>query len=216
MAKLLVVGLNPAWQKVYEMSGFSTEGVHRVKAMHQTASGKGINCARVLNNLGHDVTVLQVLGGVVGSDILKELKTAKIKSLHVEVEQNNRTCTTLVDTEAFTQSEVIEPFDLTEDVTEQLLALVSKSKTKYAGVIICGTYPKGLSPDIYSNILSASPSDFVLLDSTADGWSDIISQWESLSNEAEAKALKGQEFAKQRSWDSMIDEMLKEFPPLEN
>lgn len=166
MANILVVGLNPAWQKVYEMSEFSLGGVHRVQAMHQTASGKGINCARVLKQAGHDVTVLQVVGGEVGSAILKELDEAGIQSLHVEVQQSNRICTTLVDTSAGTETEIIEPFALEDDVTQQLVDLAAGSTTQFGGVIICGTYPKGLSPDIYSKILGAVTSEFILLDST--------------------------------------------------
>ena len=63
MAKILVVGLNPAWQKVLCFRDFRPGEVNRAVSLDALASGKGINTAKVLRRLGHEVWLLQILGG---------------------------------------------------------------------------------------------------------------------------------------------------------
>lgn len=163
MARFLVVGLNPAWQKVHQLNSFKEGAVNRVQKTVELASGKGINCARVLKKLGHDVSVLQIVGGNTGQRILSDLETLDIISYHVETNTPTRICTTLV-SPGQDASEIIEPFEVDVDVTGELVKQVKSLPGKFEGVLFCGSLPWGLPSTTYSDILEPLACGKVWLD----------------------------------------------------
>lgn len=52
--------------------------------------------------------------------------------------------------------------------------------------------------------------DYVLIEGEAEGWRRVAREWKTIQPEAERRALKGQSYALSRSWDAMIDEMIKD------
>jgi len=48
MARTLVLGLNPAWQRLFTLDSLIPGEVHRLGVPLEYPSGKGVNCARVL------------------------------------------------------------------------------------------------------------------------------------------------------------------------
>ena len=87
MAPILVVGLNPAWQKILEFEVLEPGEVNRARSLVQLASGKGMNAAKVLRRLGHEVHLLQVLGGSNGQRCLEGCMSLGIRSLHAWVDE---------------------------------------------------------------------------------------------------------------------------------
>src|SRR5688500_8092018 len=81
MAKVRRAGLNPAWQKILEFDAFAPGEVNRATALVQLASGKGLNAAKVLSRLGHEVHLLQVLGGSNGQRCLVACQALGLHSL---------------------------------------------------------------------------------------------------------------------------------------
>ena len=100
MAKILVAGLNPAWQKILEFGKLVVGEVNRAQSLVQLGSGKGMNAAKVLRRLGHEVHLLQVLGGSNGQRCLVACQSLDIRSVHAWTEEETRQCLTLVDLDA--------------------------------------------------------------------------------------------------------------------
>jgi fructose-1-phosphate kinase PfkB-like protein len=165
MAQVLVVGLNPAWQKIMEFGRLHPGEVNRAESLVQLASGKGMNAAKVLRRLGHTVSLLQVLGGSNGQRCLVACQALDIKSLHAWAEEETRQCQTLVDLERGEATEIIEPFAVeTEGLDAALLKALPADASAFDAVLISGTVPDGLPNGIYGRILERFHPKVSLLD----------------------------------------------------
>ncbi|HAO99685.1 MAG TPA: hypothetical protein DCQ83_06530 [Fibrobacteres bacterium] len=164
MSKILVVGLNPAWQRVLSLGNLQPGSVNRALEFHTLASGKGINAAKVLAKLGHDVSLVQILAGENGNRCLACCESWNLRSLHAWTQGETRVCITLCETNG-RATEVIEPFSVTEsDVSKKLLDEVDV-KTSYDALLVCGTAPPGIPESIYGEILSKVNAPLVIWDS---------------------------------------------------
>lgn len=165
MAKILVVGLNPAWQKILEFDALQPGEVNRARNLVQLASGKGMNAAKVLRRLGHEVHLLQVLGGSNGQRCLVACQALGIQSLHAWVEEETRQCLTLVDSGAGAATEIIEPFEIeTPGAAKTILSLLPAQPSSFEAALISGTVPAGLPDDMYRRILSGLNPGLTMLD----------------------------------------------------
>lgn len=165
MAKILVVGLNPAWQRVLSLPALRSGEVNRARQTQSLASGKGINAAKVLARMGHDVSLLQILAGENGRHCLEACGAWKVRSLHVRTQGNTRESITLLSEEDHSATEIIEPFFVDDpELTSQLLARIPAG-ADYDAVLICGTVPRGVGEFIYAHILKKTKAARILWDS---------------------------------------------------
>ncbi|MDB5050988.1 MAG: carbohydrate kinase, PfkB family [Fibrobacteres bacterium] len=172
MSRILVVGLNPAWQKVLGFRDFRPGEVNRAQSVSALASGKGINTAKVLRRLGHEVSLLQILGGENGRKCLESCEAMGIRSLHAWVKADTRQCLTLLHPGAaprddasvpggaasgaapWEATEIIEPFRVEEaGISRTLLDLLPESADSFDALAICGTVPAGVDGEIYAGLL---------------------------------------------------------------
>lgn len=166
MAKVLVVGLNPAWQKVLEFAEFRAGEVNRAQATLSLASGKGINAAKVLRRLGHEVALLQILGGSNGDLCLKACGELGIRSLHVSGDRETRECLTVMDRRTGQATELIEPFALGPgDWAGRLLALLEGDGGSFEAVLFCGSVPAEGAGALFARILDGCAPRVSILDS---------------------------------------------------
>lgn len=99
--ELLVLGLNPAWQRLFSLPHALVPGeVHRLPAVVEYASGKGINAARVLQTLGVRPVVAHFLGGATGDAIAAECARIDLAQLVAPLAEPTRICTTLAEPDA--------------------------------------------------------------------------------------------------------------------
>ena len=153
MARILVVGPNPAWQKVLILGALKPGEVNRASQALSLASGKGINTAKVLRRLGHEVDLLQIVGGSNGRRCLEACERLGIRSLHLETPAETRQCITLADGRGET-TEIIEPFRVSlPDAVKALLALLPDDAGAYDAIAMCGTVPDGAGEGLYAAIL---------------------------------------------------------------
>ncbi len=187
MAKILVVGLNPAWQKVLEFADFRPGEVNRAKSVSAMASGKGINAAKVLRRLGHEVWLLQILGGENGKRCLEGCEELGIRSLYAWVESETRQCLTLLhgngsgkgaqeigskpsvasagESSAGGATEIIEPFRVREaGVTDSLLSVLPEDADFFDAIVISGTKPPGIEDGLYDAILDRYAAGVTVID----------------------------------------------------
>ncbi len=188
MAKILVAGLNPAWQKVLSLPSLQLGSVNRARESWTLASGKGINAAKVLARLGHEVSLLQILAGENGQRCLADCESWKIRSLHVWTQGETRECITLL-SETGPATEIIEPFSVTEANIAQDLLLQIKNDPTYDAVVICGTLPPGIPESLYADILNIVPASLVIWDSVMGLTPELLKRisWIKLNAEEFAK-----------------------------
>ncbi|MFJ3642691.1 1-phosphofructokinase family hexose kinase [Streptomyces sp. NPDC090108] len=70
---ILTVTLNTALDITYRVRSLRPHASHRVSDVAERPGGKGVNVARVLAALGHEVTVTGLVGGVTGDQVRERL-----------------------------------------------------------------------------------------------------------------------------------------------
>jgi fructose-1-phosphate kinase PfkB-like protein len=166
VARILVAGFNPAWQKIIEFDLLQPGKVNRASSLIHLASGKGLNAARVLRRFQHDVWLIQVLGGSSGQKIAGECEQLGIHNLSLRIGSETRTCSTLIDRTAGTVTELIDPFFIVdgEKVESQIALLLKSIGRTVDAVLYCGTVPGGMSPVVYYEIHQNLKPCFSVLD----------------------------------------------------
>ncbi len=148
--------------------------VNRALAAYEVASGKGLNAARTLAALGHQVDLLQILGGERGRKCLEACENFGIRSLHIWVDSETRYAMTLLDSTAHTATEIIAPFAVPIRTTEAAIqqeveATLEAVNGKYAAILICGTVPTGCPAGIYADLLAKTRAPLILV----DAWKEV-------------------------------------------
>lgn len=105
---ILVVCLNPTFQKTLLFDHFQENEVNRSSMYRQDASGKGINVARIITQLGGKAMHLTHLGGARKDEMISLINKDKIELYYIEAESEIRTCTTIINKEKNTTTELVE------------------------------------------------------------------------------------------------------------
>ncbi|PWJ63702.1 MULTISPECIES: 1-phosphofructokinase family hexose kinase [unclassified Fibrobacter] len=166
---ILILGLNPAWQRLFFLDKFELGEVHRISKVEEYASGKGINCGRVLQLLGGSPLLMHFLGSEHGSRIFDELSACGIQQAPVWIKEPTRICTTIVS--AGESTELIEPSPvLTENENGDFLQTLNDywSSTQY--VALCGTFPKGFAVEQINSLDFTGKKVFVDAVENIDSW----------------------------------------------
>ncbi len=150
----LIVNLNPAIDRIYQIPGFQLNQIHRTAQVLAQAGGKGINVARASRILGQAPLVTGFLGGFHGQLVQADLKKAGILHDFSPIEQETRTCLILIDPEQNTQTVVNEQGPVIAEFELQLFlnkfaALVSRVSL----VLFSGSIPSALFPGIYRDLI---------------------------------------------------------------
>jgi tagatose 6-phosphate kinase len=152
---ILVVGLSPAWQRTLVFDEIIPGKVNRAKHVSETASGKGVNVARVATVLGGDVRLLTVAGGARGRLLRAGLKRQGFSARIVTVDAETRVCQTLLS--GGTATELVEESGPLEsgEVRAVLRAFVAEVRMAKL-VILTGTVPQGCGDNFYARLVEES------------------------------------------------------------
>ena len=169
MKKILVSGLNPAWQKTLIFPALQWGEVNRAAKAECTASGKGINFARAAKTWRKaDALVLQFAGGITGKLLTDVLDQEQIRHFTAVSEAKTRVCTTVISQNPHSVTELIEPSEtIPEETVRRLFQMAVKALPEADALAVCGTYPPGVSQDFYTSLIgeASHAGKFVLLDS---------------------------------------------------
>jgi tagatose 6-phosphate kinase len=167
---IICLGTTPTVQRTMTFKSLALDAVNRAASVHEYASGKSVNVARVLHTLGDDVLATGFLGGDTGKFYRSDLDRAGIRHDFVTVEPSTRLCVTAVDESAGTATELIEeskplqPRDY-DTLLEKLASHLRDAKL----LVLSGTLPPGASPDFYARcVMLAQPNVPVLLDAVGE------------------------------------------------
>jgi 1-phosphofructokinase family hexose kinase len=108
MKSVLCLGLTPAYQRTLLFGRLEVDEVNRARQVVESAAGKSLNTARALAALGTPARTAGFNGGGTGRGITAFLKAYGVGSALTPMKAETRICTTLIDREAGTVTELVE------------------------------------------------------------------------------------------------------------
>ncbi|RPJ28621.1 MAG: 1-phosphofructokinase family hexose kinase [Chloroflexi bacterium] len=160
---ILCLNLNAAIDKTIVVSSFTVDKIHRPESVISLAGGKGCNVARALKTLGEEPVVYGWVGGFAGQFIEKELQQEGIQTDFIHTDFESRTCTSILDREKQTMTEIYEmgePVPL--EKIAQLRIQIQATIRNYKAVTLSGSLPPGVPPDFYAGVIEIARQAQVL------------------------------------------------------
>ncbi|KUN87616.1 1-phosphofructokinase [Streptomyces bungoensis] len=169
---ILTVTLNTALDITYRVRSLRPHASHRVSDVTERPGGKGVNVARVLAALGHEVTVTGFAGGGTGRAVRDRLAgTPGVTDALVPVAGATRRTIAVVDDLSGDTTQLNEPgpqiappeWNAFLDRYEQLLPAAS-------AVALCGSLPPGVPVGAYAGLVRTARAHGVpvLLDTSGE------------------------------------------------
>ena len=152
---ILSVCLNPALQRTLWFSHYQTNQVNRAIRKTNTVGGKGVNVARVIQQMGCKGHLLYLSGGGTGLEIERLLQSEYLSSTTIPVEISIRVCSTLIGMHQNSLTEIVEESEpVTAGETKSFLKKFEELLQQSSMVILSGTVPPGFQDDIYAECLA--------------------------------------------------------------
>jgi len=152
---ILTVTLNTSIDKLYLMTGIKPETVMRVKEVHNTAGGKGLNVSRVAGKLGEDVAATGFVGGFNGRYLESLVDNPLVRCAFTHVDAETRSCINCWDLSDGKSTEYLEPgAPVTGEDVSRFLADFDRELAGADVVTISGSIPEGAPEEIYSDLIS--------------------------------------------------------------
>ncbi|KUO10486.1 1-phosphofructokinase family hexose kinase [Streptomyces sp. DSM 15324] len=150
---ILTVTLNTALDITYRVPALRPHTAHRVTEVTERPGGKGLNAARVLAALGHEVTVTGFAGGATGRAVRERLPMVVADAL-LPISGATRRTVTVVDTRTGDTTRLDEPGPLItpaewsafQEAYEDLVADAD-------AVALCGSLPPGVPVGAYAGLV---------------------------------------------------------------
>ncbi|MZE67483.1 hexose kinase, partial [Streptomyces sp. SID5789] len=169
---ILTVTLNTALDITYRVRSLRPHASHRVSDVTERAGGKGLNVARVLAALGHEVTVTGFAGGTTGGAVRDGLSGVPgVTDALVPVAGATRRTIAVVDERTGDTTQLNEPgpavapaeWNAFQDTYEELLGGAS-------AVALCGSLPPGVPVGAYAGLVRSARAAGVpvLLDTSGE------------------------------------------------
>ncbi len=144
MTQIMVVGANPAWQKVVRCERLVPGEVVRVKKGQAGAAGKGFNCAQAVSTLGE--CALLVTGiGIDGDSWRAACRDQRLEVFELPLAGEIRTATTVVDADG-TVTEIVEEGPPAAAWSQEALEERMSAHPAGSPIALCGTFPEGFDP----------------------------------------------------------------------
>lgn len=146
----LAVCLNPTLQKTLRFSSITKDHVNRTADHRLDASGKGINVARVLGQLGKQALHLTQLGGSLRPLFLQLCEEDGLSIRWAESNSSIRFCYTLIDGSDLSVTELVEEALPVDSMTEgRIVDLFERSLPERGTLTISGTKAPGFSNTVF-------------------------------------------------------------------
>ena len=159
---ILTVTLNTSIDKLYLIESVRPETVMRVKEVHNTAGGKGLNVSRVAAKLREPVIAMGFTGGFNGQYLESLISQPLIRCAFTRVRGETRSCINCWDLSDGRSTEYLEPGEpVTPEELSRFLADF-KSRLHEADVVtISGSVPQGVPEDFYCELIRLCRAAYV-------------------------------------------------------
>lgn len=152
---ILTVTMNTSIDKLYLMETIRPETVMRVKEVHNTAGGKGLNVSKVAAKLGEPVTAMGFIGGFNGQYLVSLISEPLVRPAFTPVAGETRCCINCWDLSDGRSTEYLEPGEpVTEEDIRRFLSDFDAALPQADAVSISGSVPKGMPEKL---LLRADP-----------------------------------------------------------
>ncbi|NEU05975.1 MULTISPECIES: 1-phosphofructokinase [Clostridium] len=149
---ITIITMNPSIDISYFIDDLEIGQVHRCLKYYKTPGGKGINVAKVCNEIGEKVSCIGFLGGVNGNIINNQLKHKKINTNFVKINDNTRQCINIITAKGIS-TEILESGPtITVRDREKFENVLEAELIKSDILVASGSLPKGLPENYYRNI----------------------------------------------------------------
>lgn len=148
---ILTVTLNPSIDISYQLEDLAIDTVNRVVDVRKTPGGKGLNVARVLNDLGESVSASGCIGGELGDFIVHHLPET-IEKRFFKIAGDTRNCIAILHDGK--QTEILEQGPLVD--SDEADGFVNHFKYILDGVDVVtmsGSLPAGMPDDYYGCLI---------------------------------------------------------------
>lgn len=149
---IVAVCLNPAIDVTYLVDSLRPGTSHTVTAVHRRAGGKAINTARVLAQLGEQVTLCGFAGGPHGARLRADLVGTDVQDALTPIDGETRQSVTVVDDTDATVLNEPGPTVTAQDWTA-LLDTVTARLQGCAVIVMSGSVPPGAPADAYAQLV---------------------------------------------------------------
>ena len=167
---IFTVTLNPAIDQTLVLERFVAGDTLRVKSSRFDPGGKGINVSRVVRELGGESVAMGFAPGGLGRYIEQTLKAQGVECDFVHTKGEARTNITILDESRHMHTIISDPGPQTDDrFAEQLLSKLRKRLRANDWLVVAGSIPPPLSPDIYAEIITMARENWVHTVLDADG-----------------------------------------------
>ena len=157
MHMILTVTLNTSIDKLYLMESIHPETVMRVKEVHNTAGGKGLNVSRVAAKLQEPVTAMGFVGGFNGQYLESLISQPLVHCAFTHVQGETRSCINCWDLSNGRSTEYLEPGQpVTQEDIDRFLSDFSARLPEADVVTISGSVPQGVPEDFYCELIRRS------------------------------------------------------------
>lgn len=195
--RCLTLTLNPALDTTTWVHQVTLGSTNRVRRVRHAAAGKGVNVARVLHTLRHDVVATGFLGGPTGVSIRAALEAEAVPSRFVDLEVGeSRRCQTIIDDASGAITEVLEPGPVvTEADRAQLLRELADLAPGCDVAVLGGSVSEGVTPEFLREVMQLLRSHVrrLFVDSSGETLQTLMSFTPDVikPNEQEMAALMG-------------------------
>lgn len=151
---ITTITLNPSIDKTIYVTKLACNDTNRISNIEIDAGGKGINCSRMLKELGAETRAITFLGGKTGDFIRLVLDKAGIPVEHVETERPTRTNICIEETSGNPPTTLNErggPVEHRELV--DLFEKVKDASRESSYVVLGGSVPLGINQDVYKVLI---------------------------------------------------------------
>ncbi|MEV6739224.1 1-phosphofructokinase family hexose kinase [Streptomyces sp. NPDC051104] len=169
---ILTVTLNTALDITYRVQELRPHTSHRVTEVTERPGGKGLNVARVLAALGHQVTATGFAGGATGRSLREQLtRTHGLVDALVPVANATRRTVAVVDRSTGDTTQLNEPGPvITPAEWSAFLEAYDDLVRSAAAVALCGSLPPGVPVGAYAHLVRTARAAGVpvLLDTSGE------------------------------------------------
>ena len=153
MANVATITLNAAYDLVGRLKRIELGEVNTVETLGLFPAGKGINAAKVLKDLGIDVTVGGFLGEDNQGDFVALFDKLGLQDKFQRVPGRTRINVKITETDADVTDLNFLGYEISDSAWQQFVADSLAYCKSFDIVAVCGSLPRGVTPDLFADWL---------------------------------------------------------------
>jgi tagatose 6-phosphate kinase len=152
---IVTITLNAALRVAYTAGDLDPDGIRAVSRPAYRAAGRGVTVARLLRAFGHDVLAAGLAGGAAGELIREDLAQSGVPTAFTLIRGESRRIFRFAGQEPEPVRQFGEPGPyITTEELGRFAADYRRLMTGAAAVVLCGSLPDGLPPEIYGSLVT--------------------------------------------------------------